>query len=163
MIRKLFLHICILATLLPLLLGTSLAQSLGDVARNSKASKKPARVITNDNLPEAGGPANGAAFRPDGEPLPAEAAKDAGNDKTPAGEHAAARVPEGQQEKQLREEIRTVNAQIDEYGKKMEAEPNEATRAAMQNMIDGYDKLRQSSQQQLDELVAARNKDKAAK
>ncbi len=142
------------------------AQSLGDVVRTSKPSQKASRVFTNDNLPEARGPANGAASMPASEnaskqPMPAEA----GTDQSPQ-KQASQATPDAKQaerEKELREEIRTVSAKIEEYSTRKEAESNEATRVALQTMIDGYESLRHKSQQELDQLLAAKNKKKATK
>jgi hypothetical protein len=161
--RKLPLQLCILPTLVFLFMGTSLAQSLGDLARNNKASKKSARVITNETLPEASGPANGAAIIKASakQPLPTEADMTRGSAKNSLAIEDPSK--DAQREKQLRAEISTVTKKIAEYDSKLDAETNEATRAGMQNMIDDYEKLRQSSQQQLDELIAAKSKGKTAK
>jgi hypothetical protein len=143
-----------------LLLSPLTAQSLGDVARASKASKKPSRVVTNDTLPEAKGPANGAAAmaipKADLEDaLPTEEEPNRGSAKTGAAS-AATGSDKADREKELREQVNFLNGQIATLNTKMEAETNEATRDAMQHLAATYQQQRQDSQKQLDELMTAK-------
>ncbi len=161
------LGICIVVGGSLLLLSPLSAQSLGEVARASKTSKKASRVITNDTLPEAKGPANGAAILPasesDNQTASADAKADQDATKGKDASDSADSPKQAEPEKELREQVGFLTSQIASLNARMEGETNQATRDAMQKLAENYQAQRDQSQQQLDELVAAKNKDKAAK
>jgi hypothetical protein len=162
------LGICIVVGGSLLLLSSLSAQSLGEVARASKTSRKASRVITNDTLPEAQGPANGAATMPITkaamkESLPDEAGENPNQASGKASAEAADSAKEAQPEKELREQVGFLTSQIASVNARIESEPNEATRETLQKLAASYQEQRDKSQQELDQLIAAKSKDKAAK
>jgi hypothetical protein len=138
-----------------LLVLPSVAQSLGEVARASRTSKKATRVITNDTLPEAKGPANGAAISPLTkaaleESLPPNDEKSQASSKAGDSGAGAKVSQQGQAQKELRERINFLNGQVTNLNARMESESNEATRDAMQHLAATYQSQRDEAQQQLD-------------
>jgi len=145
-----------------LFLPPSFAQSLGEVARASKASKKTAHVVTNDTLPESRGPANGAALSPETKAALKEPPPENGNASQSSArvtaENGAEAGEQAPTEKDLRERIRFLSQQIAALNTRLESETNEASRDAIKNLAETYQKQRDQSQQQLDALLAAKSK-----
>ncbi len=144
-----------------ILLNTAFGQSLGEVAKSAKPARKASRVITNDNLPTAEGPANGAAITPETEAAFQEraegssaVAKDADVAVADAGEKPDTEK-NAQRKTELREEIAFLTKQIESTNARLENESNEATRSVMQQLTVKYEERRADSQRQLNALASS--------
>jgi hypothetical protein len=125
-------------------------------------------VITNDTLPEAKGPANGAAILPEDNTSGEQIAGEEGQAKPAAvasSDASGATTPDTAKpdpEKELREQVQFLDGQISTLNSKVENETNEASREVMEKLVASYQEQRDSSQQQLDALTAAKDKTKSS-